>query len=459
MRSIVVGAGISGLTAAVVLSDLGHEVVVIEMANRVGGKIRTLELHGNAVEAGPDSYLRRNPQTTNFISRFVKHEIHPTAATADYYNRDWTRYQIPSGLVLGAPRKPSDALNNPLVPPLSRLRAAAGAAFPRYFKPRSSDDLGAIAIACYGKRWAMANIEPLVGGINANTIVGLSASLSAPAILDLAGSARGAGPLRPTSAKPSTRPLFGAPANGLGSLVDAMYSYLVGKGVTFVEAEALAVVPAKNEVEVALDNKSLVGDTAVLAVPAYTASKLLKQCFPRVSEPIASIAYSSVSMLIAGGNGPLSSETTKKSGVLVDRELDLLSTAVSLYSSKWPTRVKDSWVIRTSAGSLFDRRHLQMDDRELEERLLIESGKIIGTKFEPEWTQIIRWPRSFPHFSPHHKRLVEKINHELKMLSHSRIALAGAWIMGSGIPSCVSSAHGAVSNLSGLQQTTFAEED
>ena len=40
-KVIIVGAGISGLTAGKLLKDAGHEVVILESTNRVGGRIQT----------------------------------------------------------------------------------------------------------------------------------------------------------------------------------------------------------------------------------------------------------------------------------------------------------------------------------------------------------------------------------------------------------------------------------
>ena len=54
-RVVVVGAGIAGLTAAWLLNDAGHEVVVLEARDRAGGRIWTLRDHGrahNLLEAG-----------------------------------------------------------------------------------------------------------------------------------------------------------------------------------------------------------------------------------------------------------------------------------------------------------------------------------------------------------------------------------------------------------------------
>jgi heterodisulfide reductase subunit A-like polyferredoxin len=47
-KIIVIGAGISGLMAGQMLKDAGHDVVILEATNRVGGRIQTYRLIQNA---------------------------------------------------------------------------------------------------------------------------------------------------------------------------------------------------------------------------------------------------------------------------------------------------------------------------------------------------------------------------------------------------------------------------
>ncbi|MBK8263069.1 MAG: phytoene desaturase [Nannocystis sp.] len=52
-RVIVVGAGIGGLAAAIELGRRGVEVVLLERAKHVGGKMRQIEVGGRSIDAGP----------------------------------------------------------------------------------------------------------------------------------------------------------------------------------------------------------------------------------------------------------------------------------------------------------------------------------------------------------------------------------------------------------------------
>ena len=58
-RVAVVGAGIGGLVAAAILAKKGLDVTVVEKADRPGGKMRTVEVSGRAIDAGPTVFTMR----------------------------------------------------------------------------------------------------------------------------------------------------------------------------------------------------------------------------------------------------------------------------------------------------------------------------------------------------------------------------------------------------------------
>jgi monoamine oxidase len=61
MRVVVLGAGLAGLTAARELDAAGHEVVVLEARDRVGGRVWSRELdNGAVVEMGAEFILPGN---------------------------------------------------------------------------------------------------------------------------------------------------------------------------------------------------------------------------------------------------------------------------------------------------------------------------------------------------------------------------------------------------------------
>jgi 1-hydroxycarotenoid 3,4-desaturase len=71
-KIVVIGAGVGGLSAAALLAAQGAEVLVLERAAAPGGKLRTLEVGGAAIDAGP----------TVFTMRWVFEEIFAAAGSS-----------------------------------------------------------------------------------------------------------------------------------------------------------------------------------------------------------------------------------------------------------------------------------------------------------------------------------------------------------------------------------------
>ncbi|MDC3952575.1 phytoene desaturase [Polyangium jinanense] len=69
---MVIGAGVGGLVSALLLARQGIEVVVLERAPKVGGKMRQVDVAGRAIDAGP----------TVMTMRWVLEEIFSAAGTS-----------------------------------------------------------------------------------------------------------------------------------------------------------------------------------------------------------------------------------------------------------------------------------------------------------------------------------------------------------------------------------------
>ena len=149
-RVVVVGGGITGLTAAHRLlhpldaSTPVPKVVLIDAAERLGGKILTTPFEDRPVDEGADAFLLRVPWAIELCEELgLTHErISPAVGGASVVRarqRGSLLTPLPDGLVGGVPTRLGPLVRSPLLGPAGTLRAAADYVLPRRFTTRRSE--------------------------------------------------------------------------------------------------------------------------------------------------------------------------------------------------------------------------------------------------------------------------------------------------------------------------------
>jgi phytoene dehydrogenase-like protein len=117
-ETIVVGAGLAGLACAARLGELGHDVVVLEASDGVGGRIRTDEVDGFLLDRGFQVLLTAYPAAKRWFDE-DELELRPFAPGVIVHRGDRTvRLADPFRAPLAAAR----SLLGPTVTPLDALR-------------------------------------------------------------------------------------------------------------------------------------------------------------------------------------------------------------------------------------------------------------------------------------------------------------------------------------------------
>lgn len=108
-RAIVVGAGVGGLTTAALLAARGVDVVLLERAARVGGKMREVQAGGRAIDGGPTVLTMRWVFEEIFAALGARVDDHLTLRRADRL----ARHAWPGGAALDLyadPQRSADAV-------------------------------------------------------------------------------------------------------------------------------------------------------------------------------------------------------------------------------------------------------------------------------------------------------------------------------------------------------------
>src|SRR6056297_1652423 len=169
MRLVVVGGGLSGLTAAYYLHRHWPEadISLLEASQRVGGVIETEHRDGWLVEHGADCFSVTPPdalqlcQDLGVADQLIEPLPHGRRAMISQGDRLWP---VPEGFVLMRPTRLGQVLKSPLLSWRGKLRLAAER-FVRRRPDTGDESLASFVRRRLGNEALERLVQPLVGGI------------------------------------------------------------------------------------------------------------------------------------------------------------------------------------------------------------------------------------------------------------------------------------------------------
>ena len=449
---VVVGGGITGLSAARQLALDGFGVLVLEAGGRWGGKLAPLVLNGVRLDAGAESILARRPEGLDLVGALglADHLVHPTAAQPQLLVGG-RLHALPSSL-LGIPTDVSQ-----LTGLLSDEGLRLAASEPERQVPAFDHDvaIGRLVDERFGPEVTDRLLEPLLGGVYAGHSRSLSFNAVAPELFDRVKRGGSLSRHAQEAVKQSQQgPVFAGLIGGVSTLTDALVADLVRRGVRMRLGATVRTLERADHgfrltVGGADDAEMIMADSVLIATPATATGRLLSGLVPSASE-FGSLPYASVAIITLVVRG-VRADT---SGVLVvPGELPTIK-AVTYSSAKWSwaaSRARQVWgpgvdIIRVSVGRHGEAAVLQLSDPTLIERTLAEAKRI------PGWeaahlveAAVSRWGAGLPQYPVGHRDLVAQLRAEVAGVSG--LAVAGAALDGLGIPACVASARTAAGAL------------
>src|SRR5260370_38386743 len=117
-RVLIIGGGISGLSAAYYLNRAGIRPTLIEKAPQLGGVIQTTRQQGCVLEAGPDSFLAAKPAAMDLIREIgLEQEVIGSNdhLRAVHILKHGKLVPLPDGMMMMAPTKRLPLVSTPLL--------------------------------------------------------------------------------------------------------------------------------------------------------------------------------------------------------------------------------------------------------------------------------------------------------------------------------------------------------
>ena len=443
-RTVVVGGGIAGLTAACDLAEAGRDVIVLEGSSRIGGKLLTGEVGGVAVDLGAESMLARRPEGVEVARVLGLDLVHPATTASSVWTRGALR-PLPRS-VMGVPADVEQVAR-------SGVLSDAGVERLRHDRPGTpladGEDVsvGELVASRLGDEVVDRLVEPLLGGVYAGHARLLSARATVPQLVEWSGGTSLVEAAADAVAA-SSGPVFAGISGGLGRFPGALDAVLDDVRVSSTVRDvrrtptgfALVVGPTVAPQEV-------LADEVVLATPAAPTARLLADLAPVAAAELAAVESASMAIVTLAFRAEDLPELPG-SGFLVPPVDGRTIKAATFSFNKW------DWVretgdglllLRTSVGRHREEAVLQVPDEELVAASLADLAEIAGITSRPVDTHVQRWGGALPQYAVGHLDRVARIRGDVARVPG--LAVCGAAYDGVGIPAVIASARRAVAAL------------
>ena len=422
--TIVIGAGISGLTCAYALKKSGANVLLLEASARPGGMIQSVTENGYLFELGPQSFSG----TETIFKLCDQLGISDELVEAP---RGARRYILIDGKLVPVPFSPGAFLSSPLLSWRTKL-SILSEVFRTSKSPESDESVAAFVRAKFTPELLDRVVGPFVSGIYAGDPEFLCLRAAFPQIYEadkLSGSVI-RGSLKLAKNKPKTqqsrRPGLYSFRKGNETLIRALASSLgdalrCTTSVAQIERDSSGF---RLEVIGAQGQESLRADKLVLATPAFAHRELLSNVAPSAGSELFGIEYAPVAVVSHGYRQDQLSSKLEGFGFLIPRSAHLRTLGTVWNSSLFEGRAPQDHLLMTSfIGGAKDKKALALPavelsaivHREISEILRIE-GQPVTTKVTPCWAAI-------PQYNLGHTERLDAVRKDISQVR-------GLWVIG-----------------------------
>lgn len=449
-RIAIIGGGIAGLSAAFTLEKQRRkdpqsiDYCVYESSANFGGVLRTEEVDGCQIEAGPDSFLTEKPWASDLCRELGLEDQLVGSNDAErktYILINGKLVEIPDGLMFMVPTKLLPTILSPLFGVGTKIRMAREWFHPPH-KAEADETVSAFVERHYG--WEMVDrlADPLLSGVYGGRADQLSIRAVMPRFADMEAKhgSLGRGMLAArrnmTKAKTPARPLFTSLRGGMQQMADALVARVAPSSL----APSERVLSLKREGggwELAFERGTRTFDCVILAVPAHVAVALLRVAHAELAEELRGVNYTSSITINLGYGQKVREALPPGFGYLVPRSQNRKMLACTFVHTKFPHRAPADRALLRCFMAVSHEALFSESDEGIVKLVRHELRDILGLTAEPLFCRVYRWDRAMAQYGVGHLERLERIE-QLRKASGA-LFLAGNAYKGIGVPDCIRS--------------------
>jgi oxygen-dependent protoporphyrinogen oxidase len=434
---IVAGAGISGLTCAYRLKQLGVPVILLEASARVGGLVGTVRKDGFLFESGPQSFQGTEPLIDLIREAGVETELQRADPRAP-------RFVYLHGRLHKVPMTPQALMTSSLLGIKSRAKIASEP-FKRTKPPTEEESVADFVRRKFGHEILEYLVAPFVSGVYAGDPEKLSLKAAFPTLeeweREYGSVLRGAVKSRSAKEKRGGQPPLCSFSNGVGSLAEAIASKL-GNSVRLGAKVASVARSANYQVCIEQNGRNEMVEAAavVIATPAYTAGHIAAPISSPLVNMLSGVAYAPVAVVASGYYDRQIAEALEGFGFLVPRSEKVRTLGTVWNSSLFSGRAPAGSVAITSfIGGATDPKIMDRSEDEIAAVVQDENARILQISGQPVASAVWKYPKALPQYNLGHGHVVEAIRDGER--ANPGLFFCGNYLEGPSLGKCVETAN------------------
>jgi oxygen-dependent protoporphyrinogen oxidase len=398
---IVVGAGITGLSAAWELSRAGRDVVVVDREDEVGGVMKSRAVpRVGVIDLGPQTVRSRD---ADLFRHFEELGIEQDRLVAGANGK--SRYIVWDGELVELPHSPPSLVGSTILTRRGKLRLLAEPF--RGVHPEEDESVRKFFKRRLGKEVAERLVDPFVSGVYAGDPRQLSMRAVFPDLkegVDASGSILRWGVSRMRASRGGERraaELFSFRA-GIAHWPKKIAARL-GADRIWTGHKILAARPDEGgwvlRLKVDGEVRKVMCRTLVLTIPASQAAKVLKDARRSATHALKDIPYAPVSTVHLAYRRESVTHPLDGFGFLVPSAEERKVLGVLWISSLFPERVADGRVLLTTfVGGARDPERAFAPEGRLIDIAYREHRRFLGASTPPVFAHVERWKKAIPQY-------------------------------------------------------------
>jgi oxygen-dependent protoporphyrinogen oxidase len=400
MKSVaIIGAGITGLTAAFYLKRKGVPVTVYEAGGRTGGVIQSSRQNGFLAESGPNTILETSPKISELI-RDLNLESRRIYPNPDAKNRYVVRDKKPVAM----PSSQAEFLTTKLF----SARAKFVLAREPFVPPRRDgveESVAEFVLRRLNQEFLDRAVDPLVAGIYAGDPQKLSVLHAFPKLLEaeqkhgslLKGQFFGARKKKSGEVSRRDAKMFSFD-DGLQVLTDALAAQL-GDSLK-LNTQITKLLQIKDGWRVSTSSGEVEYSAVIYCGTAYKLSELKIESQSQINfSTFSEIRHPPVASVVLGFSRETVAHPLDGFGMLIPKIENFKMLGTIFSSALFPNRAPDGHLILTSyIGGARHPELAGLAPEELVELVLADLRVLLGVKGRPVFTHCAFYPKAIPQY-------------------------------------------------------------